>query len=679
MTAEKNSCSKLQIASLRSDKFLQPFFGDLDRRQAKITAMRKLLTGKVNGSLAEKAAVEHEFFGLHRQQDGSWIFREWAPNAQRIFLVGDFSNFEEKSCFELTRCDIPHGCWVIELPADTLRHNMHYQLAVYFADGTKGVRLPAYSRYIVQDKVTNIFTAQIYDPDKPYEFRYSSPAPPAAELIYEVHIGMAQSEGKVGSFNEFTENVLPRIARSGYTTIQLMAIMSHPYYGSFGYHVANFFSVSSRFGTPDDLKRLIDHAHQAGLRVIMDIVHSHAVKNEVEGLAKFDGTREQYFHAGSRGEHCAWDSLCFNYGKVEVVKFLLSNLRFYLEEYHLDGFRFDGVTSMLYTHHGLNMNFCSYLDYFNSSVDEDAYTYLALANTLIHELRPDAVTIAEDVSGMPGIAADIAESGAGFNMRLAMNVTDIWFKLFDQPDESWNMANLYYELLNRRPDERSISYVECHDQAIVGGQSAIFRLAGSDMYHKMRISDSSYVVTRAVDLHKLARLITAATACSGYLNFMGNEFGHPEWIDFPREGNNWSYHYARRQWHLADDPELFYSALLEFDHAMLQLFKEFDIWQYNVRKLKIDNSDKIIAFERGNLWLFFNFHSQNSYPDYGIEVMPGKYRLLMNSDEERFAGCSRLAPLQEYFTAPETDGCCLKHILKLYLPCRSALLLTKED
>ncbi len=679
MPIKKVSCNKLQITSLRSDHYLESFFPDLDRRRAKTLAMRKLLTGRSNGSLVSKAASEHLFFGLHRQKDGSWIFREWAPNASRIFLVGDFSNFEEKSAFELQKLSSPHGCWEISLAPEQLRSGMHYCLHIYFADGTMGVRLPAYAKYVVQDNATNIFTAQIYAPEKPYKFRHKSPARPAAELIYEAHVGMAQSEGKVGTFNEFTANVLPRIAAAGYTTIQLMAIMSHPYYGSFGYHVANFFSISSRFGTPDDLKRLVDEAHKLGLRVIMDVVHSHAVKNEVEGLARFDGTREQYFHSGSRGEHSAWDSLCFNYGKTEVVKFLLSNLRFYLEEYHLDGFRFDGVTSMLYMHHGLNMVFTGYNDYFNLSVDEDAYAYLALANELVHEVRPDALTVAEEVSGMPGIAADIAEGGAGFDMRMAMNVTDIWFKLFDIADENWDMHTLYHELLNRRSDERCISYVECHDQAIVGGQSAIFRLAGSDIYHKMRRFDSSYAVNRAVDLHKLTRLITAATACSGYLNFMGNEFGHPEWIDFPREGNNWSYHYARRQWQLADDPELFYSALNTFDKAMIHLLKDFDIWQYTVRKLKLDNSDKIIAFERGNLWFFFNFHFQNSYTDYGIEAMPGKYRLLLTSDEERFGGHNRLASDQEYFTMRELDGNILKHELKLYLPCRSALVLSKLD
>ncbi len=668
----------LQVAALSSDCCLAPYQASIRRRHEQYLAARKKLLGKQK-SLADAAAREHEFFGLHRQKNGSWIFREWAPAARRIVLVGDFSNFEEREEFALHPVKNRSGCWEITLPPQVLRHNMHYNLHITFADNSVNVRLPAYARYVVQDPVSNIFSALVYEPEQRYIFRHRRPPRTDSVLIYESHIGMAQEEGKVGSFDEYTEKILPRLARSNYNTIQLMAIMSHPYYGSFGYHVANFFSIAGRFGTPDDFKRLVDTAHKLDLRVIMDVVHSHAVRNETEGLARFDGTREQYFHAGCRGEHAAWDSLCFDYGKVEVQKFLLSNLRFYLEEYKLDGFRFDGVTSMLYTHHGLNRVFTSYDDYFNNEVDEDACSYLALANEVIHEVNPDAVTIAEDVSGMPGIAAPLCDGGAGFDMRMAMGVTDLWFKLFDQPDESWDIAKLFYELVNRRNDERCISYVECHDQAIVGGQSAIFRLAGSDIYNKMRIFDTSYTATRAVALHKLARLATAATACSGYLNFMGNEFGHPEWIDFPREGNDWSYHYARRQWSLADNAELFYSKLNNFDQAMLALLKDFEIWSQAVRRLKLDNSDKIMAFERGNLWFFFNFHPCQSFTDYGVEVMPGKYKLLFNSDETRFGGHALLTENQEYFTQTEQDGNFLKHELKLYLPSRTVLVLTKVD
>ncbi len=668
--------NRTRLRPLSADEYLTPYRGTLERRlMHRVLTARKLTAD--TASLAE-AARGHEYFGLHREAAGGWVFREWAPGATRIVLVGDFSGWREFEEYELERLPGTAGIWEKRFAPGKLSHGMHYCLHLFWPGGM-GRRLPAYARCVTQDPATNIFSAMVYDPAEPYRFRHPIPARPGAALIYEAHVGMAQEAEKIGSFDEFTDHVLPRIHRAGYNTIQLMAVMSHPYYGSFGYHVANFFSVSSRFGTPDQFKRLIDTAHGMGLRVIMDLIHSHAVRNEVEGLGRFDGTREQYFYPGERGEHRAWDSFCFNYEKPEVLKFLLSNCRFWLDEYHVDGFRFDGVTSMLYRHHGLNHAFTGYGDYFSSAVDEAAYTYLGLANQVIHEVRPDAVTVAEDVSGMPGLAADPAAGGAGFDYRLAMGVTDYWFKLFDRRDEDWSMSGLFYELNNRRRDECTISYVECHDQAIVGGQTAIFRLAGRDIYDKMRLCDTSDAVRRAVALHKMARLITAATGSFGYLNFMGNEFGHPEWIDFPREGNQWSLKYARRQWHLADDPGLFYHALGEFDRNFLGLLCRAALWDSEVRKLKIDDGDKILAFERGNLWFFFNFHPVNSYADYGVEVMPGRYRLELDSDAANFGGENRVAPGQIYFTAPVAAQGQLRHQVRLYLPTRTALVLKKED
>ena len=664
-----------KTAPLTSDPFLAPYRGRLERR-----LLNRIQTGrKLAGNAPSLAAAMtfHQLFGLHREPSG-WVFREWAPHAERVVPVGDFSNWRERGTFALQRRDGSSGIWEKHFPAGTFRHGMNYCLAVEWPGGS-GRRLPSAARCVVQDPVTNIFTAQVWDPPKPYRFRHDVPPRPGAALIYEAHPGMAQEEEKIGSFREFADGILPRIRRDGYNTVQLMAVMSHPYYGSFGYHVANFFAVSSRFGTPDDFKYLVDTAHGMGLRVIMDLVHSHAVRNEVEGLGRFDGTREQFFYPGERGEHAAWDSLCFNYEKPEVLKFLLSNCRFWLDEYHVDGFRFDGVTSMLYRHHGLNHVFSGYDDYFSEAVDEAAYTYLGLANQLIHEVRPDAVTVAEDVSGMPGLAAPLAQGGAGFDCRLAMGVSDCWFKLFDRRDEEWSMTHLFYELTNRRRDEHTLSYVECHDQALVGGQTAMFRLTGADIYGKMRHCDTSGAVRRAAALHNMARMITAATSDAGYLNFMGNEFGHPEWIDFPREGNGWSMKYARRQWHLADDPELFYHDLGEFDRAMLELLKQAAVWDFPLRKLKADDRDKVIAFERGNLWMVFNFHPTASYTDYGLGVMPGKYRLVLDSDRAEFGGFGRVAPEQEYFTCPVVENHEERHFLRLYLPSRTLLVLKKED
>ncbi len=653
---------------LAADSWLAPYREALRSRAERFETAAKKLTGGTR-SLADFASG-HEYYGLHFR-DGEWIFREWAPNATRLTLVGDFCGWEQLPEFRLKK--LKNGDWELRLPGEKLAHGMHYLLHVEWPGG-EGKRIPAYARYVVQDPDSKLFSARIWHPAEPYSFRHPIPPAPVAPLIYEAHIGMAQEEAKVGGFREFREKILPRVARGGYNTLQLMAVMSHPYYGSFGYHVANFFSISSRFGTPDEFRELVDAAHAEGLRVIIDLVHSHAVKNEAEGLAKFDGTRHAYFHEGERGEHPGWDSLLFDYSKPQVLHFLLSNCRFWLDEYQLDGFRFDGVTSMLYRHHGLGKSFNGYGEYFSSDIDEDAVTCLALANRVIHELRPDALTVAEDVSGMPGLASRDPEGGIGFDCRMAMGVTDMWFKLFDLPDESWNMFYLYNELTNRRTDERSISYVECHDQAIVGGRTAFFRMTGSALYDSMHEEARHLAIDRAVAIHKLIRLATLATAGHGYLNFMGNEFGHPEWIDFPREGNNWSMHHARRQWSLADNPDLKFHYLADFDRALLHTVGgQPDFYRTRVQTLRIDDQCKLIAFERDGMLFFLNFHPSQAYTDHTFEVPAGEYETRLDTDAAEFGGFALRKPGQRYFTRPTRQGA----TLSLYLPPRTGLVLRK--
>ena len=646
---------------LTADPYLAPYLGELHRRRAVAEREIARLTGG-DGDLC-KFADAAEYYGLHRCAD-SWRFREYAPHATDVWLVGDFSDWECRDAFRLTRRD--GGVWEGRFPATAFAHGMHYKLRVCWPGG-EGMRIPACARYVRQDPESKLFAAVVWEPETPYRFRHASP-PRCAPLIYEAHVGMAQEEPKIGSYEEFRRLILPEIARKGYNTVQLMAVMEHPYYGSFGYHVANFFAVSSRFGTPDDFKRLVDDAHGLGLRVIMDIVHSHAVKNAAEGLAEIDGCRNTYFRSE---EHPAWDSLLFDYDNDAVKRFLLSNCRFFLEEYHVDGFRFDGVTSMLYRHHGLNRCFTSYADYFGEAVDEDALTYLTVANRLIHTLRPDAVTVAEDVSGMPGLAAP---DGIGFDYRLAMGVTDMWFKLLDVPDENWDMFYLYGELTNRRRDECSISYVECHDQAIVGGQTAFFRMTDAAIYTGMHRNSGDPVIDRAVALHKLMRLATAATAGNGYLNFMGNEFGHPEWIDLPREGNAWSMAHARRQWSLERDETLRFAQLSAFDAEIIRLVRAADFYDNVVQTVRIDNGDKLIAFERGGYWFFFNFHPDRAYADYEIGTLAGSYATVLDSDAPEFGGFARRTPDQRYFSMPRERG----EVISLYLPPRTALVLRRE-
>jgi 1,4-alpha-glucan branching enzyme len=655
------------------DPYLKPFRSILIRRFEMFEALKERLAG--NRMSLEAFAAGHEYFGLHFR-DGHWVFREWAPNASAVFWIGNMTGWREKTSHELERID-PDGVWEIRLPGDGLRHGDLYRLRIHWPGGS-GDRLPAYARRVVQDPESLIFNAQVWRPFSPHtwavgDFRRPDDPP----LIYEAHVGMAQEEGKIGTYREFTDKVLKRVVQAGYNTLQLMAVQEHPYYASFGYQVSNFFAASSRFGTPEELKQLVDAAHEAGLAVIMDLIHSHAVKNEVEGLSRFDGTVYQYFHDGPRGQHPAWDSCCFDYGKPQVMHFLLSNCRFWLDEYHFDGFRFDGITSMLYRHHGLNKAFTSYVDYFDDSVDEDALSYLALANDLIHTVRPDAVTIAEDVSGMPGLAAPRCDGGIGFDYRFAMGTPDFWIRLIKEvPDEHWHMGTLWYELTNRRREEKTVSYAESHDQALVGDQTLIFRLIGDHMYDHMQVVDRNLKVDRGIALHKMIRLITLATAGSGYLNFMGNEFGHPEWIDFPRQGNNWSYHYARRQWHLADDPGLKYRYLYRFDNDMIRLAKKFRLLGgREPRLLHEDSSDKIIAFERNGLIFAFNFHCGRSFSDYRFQASPGQYRLILDSDSKTYGGHGRLKPDQRHVTMPDSGDGPSGHRLSLYLPSRSAQVL----
>jgi 1,4-alpha-glucan branching enzyme len=652
---------------LASDSYLESHKEVIARRIERISKTTRRLIAK-SRSLGDFASG-HEYYGLHFQ-DGQWVLREWAPNATAVYLVGDLSGWQIKESFALTRLD-GNGTWEIRLPAQQLKHGDLYRLHVQWPDGS-GDRLPAWARRVVQDPVTLIFNAQVWRPDKPYPWRVEKfIAPQGAPLIYEVHIGMAQEEGRVGTYAEFTAKVLPRVIASGYNTLQIMAIPEHPYYGSFGYHVSNFFAASSRFGPPEDFKALVDAAHTAGLRVLIDLVHSHAVNNEVEGISRFDGSEYQFFHEGPRGRHTAWDSRLFDYAKPQVLHFLLSNCRYWLDEFRVDGFRFDGITSMLYLDHGLEKAFTSYDDYFTANVDEDALCYLALANQLIHGLRPDAVTIAEDVSGMPGLARPWREGGIGFDFRFAMGVPDNWIKLTkDTRDEDWHMGGLWFELNNRRHDEKTISYTESHDQALVGDKTLIFRMIDAGMYFHMNVDDSDLRVERGMALHKMIRLITLATAGHGYLNFMGNEFGHPEWIDFPRPGNQWSYHYARRQWSLAENPRLRYQQLDRFDKEMIAVATTYDLLSSPPHHLWEHNDDKILIFERAGLIFAFNFHPTHSYTDYQFAAAPGTYVLRLDSDAPQFGGHNRIDRGLAHQTLPAPH-----HRLSLYLPNRTALVL----
>ena len=677
-TATSPQASNAHVGLVKNDAYLEPYEDAIRGRHDHYLWKLNQLTGNGRKTLTD-FANGHEYYGLHKLSKG-WVFREWAPNATEIYLVGDFNGWQETERYRATRIE-GTGNWELRLSEKAITHGDLYKMHVYW-NGGRGERIPAWVRRVVQDEQTGIFSAQVWQPEHAYEWSKKKFKPNTSPLlIYECHIGMGQDAEKVGSYTEFKELVLPRIIDDGYNCIQIMAIQEHPYYGSFGYHVSSFFAASSRFGTPEELKSLIDEAHKHGVAVIMDIVHSHAVKNEVEGLGNLAGDPNQFFYPGERREHPAWDSLCFDYGKDEVIHFLLSNCKYWLEEFHFDGFRFDGVTSMLYYSHGLGEAFCNYGDYFNGHQDDNAICYLTLANKLIHEVNPKAITIAEEVSGMPGLAARIDDGGYGFDYRMAMNIPDFWIKTIKElSDENWKPSSIFWEVKNRRSDERTISYCESHDQALVGDKTIVFRLIDADMYWHFKKGDENGVAHRGIALHKMIRLVTAAAINGGYLNFMGNEFGHPEWIDFPREGNGWSYKYARRQWNLVDNKELDYHYLGDFDKQMLRVIKsEKDFIKTPVQEIWHNDSDQVLAFMRGDLVFVFNFNPTTSFTDYGFLVPTGAYNVVLNSDASEFGGNNladdSVTHLTNYDPLYVEER---KEWLKLYIPARSAVVLRKN-
>ena len=418
----------------------------------------------------------------------------------------------------------------------------------------------------------------------------------------------------------------------------------------------------------------MDEAHRLNIKVVIDLVHAHAAKNINEGINYWDGTDYQYFHSGEEGLHSQWDSRIFDFSKYEVLRFLLSNIAYWLTEYNTDGFRFDGVTSILYKHHGINFGFTGHYDeYFNqNNLNFDAVAYLMVANLLAKNIYSDVILIAEDVSGFPGLCRSHEDGGIGFNYRLAMAIPDMWIKYLKEfKDEDWDVEHIAHQLTNRRWKEKCICYAESHDQALVGDKTISMWLFNEQVYTHMSIfNEETLIIFRGMALHKMIRLVTFSLGGEGYLNFMGNEFGHPEWVDFPREGNNWSYHHCRRRWDLAKNDDLRYKFLLAFDKKMLKLDQEYGLLSATYQYIRTkDNSSKILVYERDNLLFVFNWHPNNCYEGQHIYVKSSrKVSVIFSTEDGNLGGHMRVAHMD--YDVERVDDFCGR--FRMFLPNRSA-------
>ena len=251
----------------------------------------------------------------------------------------------------------------------------------------------------------------------------------------------------------------------------------------------------------------------------------------------------------------------------------------------------------------------------------------------------------------------------------------MWIRLLKEtPDEYWDLNSIYYELANRRPKEKVIGYCESHDQALVGDKTIMFRLCDQEMYWGMEKSKENMVIDRGMALHKMLRLITMTLGGEGYLTFMGNEFGHPEWIDFPREGNGWSYHYCRRQWSLADNKLLKYEYLNAFEKAMIAQAKKNRVIGGKDTQLSLDNLAKTLVYQKGGGLFAFNFHPTNSYDGCFLPMpSPGEYEVVMSTDDFCFGGQGRI--YHQSYSTVERDG---RTGILMYLPSRTAVILRKK-
>uniref|UniRef100_A0A7N5JDZ9 1,4-alpha-glucan-branching enzyme n=1 Tax=Ailuropoda melanoleuca TaxID=9646 RepID=A0A7N5JDZ9_AILME len=634
---------------LEIDPYLKPFAQDFQRRYKRFNETLNNI-GENEGGI-DKFSRGYESFGVHRCADGGLYCKEWAPGAEGVFLTGDFNDWNP---FSYPYKKLDYGKWELYIPPKRNKsllvpHGSKLKVVIRSKSGEILYRISPWAKYVTREGDNVNYDWIHWDPEHPYKFKHSKPKKPRGLRIYESHVGISSYEGKIASYKHFTCNVLPRIKDLGYNCIQMMAIMEHAYYASFGYQITSFFAASSRYGTPEELKELVDTAHSMGITVLLDVVHSHASKNSEDGLNMFDGTDSCYFHSGPRGNHDLWDSRLFAYSSWEVLRFLLSNIRWWVEEYGFDGFRFDGVTSMLYHHHGMGQGFSGdYHEYFGLQVDEDALIYLMLANHLIHTLYPDSITVAEDVSGMPALCSPISQGGVGFDYRLAMAIPDKWIQVRFHVIFFFPVNTIFNTCHLKKKNAVVFSFLTL---ALVGDKTLAFWLMDAEMYTNMSVlTPFTPVIDRGIQLHKMIRLITHALGGEGYLNFMGNEFGHPEWLDFPRKGNNESYHYARRQFHLTDDDLLRYKFLNNFDRDMNKL-EERCGWlsapQAHVSEKH--EANKIIAFERAGLLFIFNFHPSKSYTDYRVGTTC-TFKIVLDTDAAEYGGHQRLDHNTDFFS-----------------------------
>jgi len=570
----------------------------------------------------------YEKFGAHLRTMGDTAgvhFAVWAPNAQRVSVVGDFNDWDGR--VNPMRKLIGSGVWELFLPG--VKEGAHYKFEIRTHSGALLLKSDPFAFFNQHGKSTSslVYNLERYTWSDPewMEARRQSDWPKSAISIYEVHLGSWRRRTAEGnrhlSYLEFAGTLLPYVVEMGYTHIELMPIAEHPFEGSWGYQVTNYYAPTSRFGTPDELRHFIDKCHQADIGVIMDWVPAHFPK-DAHALAEFDGT-DLYEHMDPRqGEHQDWGTLIFNFGRSEVRNFLIGNALFWLDKYHIDGLRVDAVASMLY------------LDYsrqpgqwipnvFGGRENLDAIFFLKRFNEICYERFPGIMTIAEESTDWPGVSRPTYLGGLGFGFKWNMGWMHdfLQYMSIDPIYRRFHHGNITFSLLYAF--QENFILVLSHDEVVYGKRSLLSKMPGDEW-------------------QKFANLRMFLAWMYGHpgkkLLFMGGEFG---------QRNEWN-HDTSLDWQLLNLPR--HDGLRRLVQHLNYIYKsEPALWQLDdtyegfdwIDLHDADNS--VVSFLRksrdGDIVAFVVNATPVVRYDYRLGVPEsGSYRELINTDAETYGG-----------------------------------------
>jgi 1,4-alpha-glucan branching enzyme len=570
----------------------------------------------------------YEKFGGHLRNidnETGVYFAVWAPNAQRVSVVGDFNNWDGR--VHPMRKLLGAGVWELFVPG--VGEGTHYKFEIRTPGGALLLKSDPFAFFSQHGTATAslVYNLERYQwsDGQWIESRRGKNWPQSPISIYEVHLGSWRRKIEEGnrqlSYLEFAETLLPYVLEMGYTHIELLPIAEHPFEGSWGYQVTNYYAPTSRFGTPDELRHFIDKCHQAGVGVIMDWVPAHFPK-DAHALAEFDGT-DLYEHMDPRqGEQQDWGTLIFNFGRNEVRNFLIGNALFWFDKYHIDGLRVDAVASMLY------------LDYsrkpgqwipnvFGGRENLDAIYFLKRFNEICYEKFPGIMTIAEESTAWPGVSRPTYLGGLGFGFKWNMGWMHdfLEYMSLDSIYRRFHHGNITFSLLYAF--QENFILVLSHDEVVYGKRSLLSKMPGDEW-------------------QKFANLRMFYAWMYGHpgkkLLFMGGEFG--QW-------NEWN-HDTSLDWQLAGLPP--HDGLRRLVQHLNYIYKsEPALWQQDdtyegfewIDFHDADNS--VVSFMRKSLEGETVVFVVNATPvvrhDYRLGVPhAGFYREIINTDAQTYGG-----------------------------------------